>query len=57
MKSPCRNCIEREQGCHSHCIAYRKWKAERDQIVTRMKKDDAASRAMERQVRRKTWRS
>lgn len=57
METPCRNCTEREQGCHSHCIAYRKWKAEHDQIVARMKQDDAANRVMEGQVRRKTWRS
>lgn len=57
METPCRNCTEREQGCRSHCIAYRKWKAEHDQIVARMKQDDAANREMEGQVRRKTWRS
>ena len=25
--SPCMGCEEREVGCHSHCIAYKKWKA------------------------------
>ena len=25
---PCHKCEEREVGCHSHCIAYRKWHAE-----------------------------
>lgn len=39
METPCRNCTEREQGCHSHCIAYRKWKAEHDQIVAAYRKD------------------
>ena len=25
---PCHKCEEREVGCHSHCIAYKKWHAE-----------------------------
>lgn len=26
--SPCKNCEERELGCHDRCIAYRQWKDE-----------------------------
>ena len=25
--APCRDCDEREVGCHSHCMAYKVWKA------------------------------
>ena len=28
LKAPCRDCDEREVGCHAHCIAYKIWKAE-----------------------------
>lgn len=36
MDAPCKNCDERELGCHAHCIAYKKYSAER--VVVRKKK-------------------
>ena len=53
--SPCRDCEERELGCHSHCIAYRRWKAEHDEIAIRKNEDNKANYAMERKIRRKLW--
>lgn len=55
MVSPCKECDERELGCHSHCIAYKRWKAEHGEIVLRMHEDETASRNMENQIRRKLW--
>ena len=28
-KGPCLDCDDRTFGCHDHCIAYKRWKAER----------------------------
>ena len=55
LSSPCRNCDERELGCHSHCIAYKRWKAKHGEIVIRIHEDETASRNMENQIRRKLW--
>lgn len=37
MKGPCHNCADRELGCHDHCIAYRKWKAEVEAVNAKTK--------------------
>lgn len=55
MVSPCKECDERELGCHSHCIAYKRWKAKHGEIVIRIHEDETASRNMENQIRRKLW--
>lgn len=39
---PCRNCTEREQGCHCHCEKYKKWKIafdERKKTIEEAKKN------------------
>ena len=36
MDSPCKNCEDRELGCHAYCIAYKKYDAER--VAVRNKK-------------------
>lgn len=41
-KSPCMGCEEREQGCHSHCVAYRKWAAEKRQDNNKKKWSEMA---------------
>ena len=28
---PCLNCTDRDEICHAHCIAYRLWRAKRDE--------------------------
>lgn len=35
---PCKDCEERELGCHSHCIAYKKFRAEMDEISEKKRK-------------------
>ena len=37
LNGPCKDCDEREIGCHSHCIAYRKYRAEMDEILEKKK--------------------
>ena len=44
MVSPCKECDERELGCHSHCIAYKRWKAKHGEIVIRIHEDETASK-------------
>lgn len=39
--SPCMGCDERERGCHDHCIAYKKWKTEYQNV--RKNLDDTIS--------------
>ena len=41
-KSPCMDYEEREQGCHSHCVAYRKWAAEKRQDNNKLKYNEMA---------------
>ena len=55
MVSPCKECDERELGRHTHCIAYKRWKAKHGEIVIRIHEDETASRNMENQIRRKLW--
>lgn len=55
MVSPCKECDERELGCHSHCIAYKRWKAKYGEIVLKMHEDETANKNMESQIRRKLW--
>lgn len=33
--APCKDCEDRELGCHSHCIAYRKYKDEREKAINK----------------------
>lgn len=53
--SPCKECDERELGCHSYCIAYRRWKATHDKIVLLMHEDDMKTRDIERRSREGLW--
>ena len=53
--SPCKGCEERDIGCHGFCIAYKKWKAEHDEIVLLMHDDVVAGRDMENRIRRDIW--
>lgn len=38
LSGPCKDCEERELGCHSHCIAYKKFRAEIDEISEKKRK-------------------
>lgn len=33
--APCKDCEDRELGCHAHCIAYRKYKDEREKAINK----------------------
>lgn len=33
--APCKDCEDRELGCHSHCIAYKKYKDEREKALNK----------------------
>ena len=37
--APCRNCEDRELGCHSHCIAYKQFSAELEKAREKKAKD------------------
>ena len=36
--SPCRDCNDRHTECHSKCERYIKWKNERDELQTKIRK-------------------
>ena len=36
---PCKNCEEREIGCHSHCIAYKKYRSEIEAVAKKQQED------------------
>ena len=38
--SPCYNCNDRKQGCHSECFKYLFWKSENDKEKEFIRKDD-----------------
>ena len=38
MTTPCKNCKDRHQGCHSECEHYKEWSKVRDKVrAERMK--------------------
>lgn len=44
MITPCIDCTERRQGCHSTCEAYARWRTSYDRMVAEQRKrynDDA----------------
>ena len=53
--SPCKGCEEREPGCHTNCMAYKKWHAEDIKQKEKLKQDKKASLAMECRIRRQLW--
>ena len=53
--SPCKNCEERDIGCHGYCIAYRKWKAEHDHITLLMHEDRHRLFEDEGRMRKGLW--
>lgn len=38
-KNKCKNCDHREVGCHSTCPDYLAWKAEREDVKEKRRKD------------------
>lgn len=59
MTVPCKDCNDREVGCHANCPQYRDYAAEREAI--RQKKsevNDVTNMHMDAQIRRRTqiWR-
>ena len=55
LDAPCKGCEERENGCHTHCMAYKRWRARREEMQTRMHDDDVARRDLEGRLRKQTW--
>lgn len=39
IEAPCKDCEDRELGCHSHCIAYLRYKAELDEVHKKSSED------------------
>jgi len=59
--APCKNCPDREPGCHSECERYAEWRKEHDKGKAKEKKNRAVVYEMdnylierEERVRRKT---
>lgn len=40
--APCKDCQDREPGCHSHCIGYKRWKAEQQKEAKEYEEDRKA---------------
>lgn len=38
MTNPCKDCVDRYPGCHSHCEKYKSWKAEWDSFKEKERK-------------------
>lgn len=55
LVAPCKGCEEREYGCHTHCMAYKRWKAKHEEIKIQMHEDNAANRDLEGRLRKQTW--
>lgn len=41
MKSPCYNCPDRHQGCHSECEKYKEYRAKNEERIALKKKEFA----------------
>ena len=40
MNAPCKNCPDREIGCHSKCNKYSEFRKKRDEELDRKRKED-----------------
>lgn len=41
IKAPCKDCVNRQLGCHATCQLYIKWKELHEWEVKQMRKSDA----------------
>lgn len=54
-KGPCKDCEEREPGCHDHCIAYKMWVSEYHKAEQKLKEDKIRALDVERRIARTLW--
>ena len=54
MTSPCRDCEQRDPGCHSTCKGYQEWKAWREKIDAKKRAEKGVSRSLNKKAM-KTW--
>ena len=46
MNAPCKNCPDREIGCHSKCNKYSEFRKKRDEELDRKRKEDDVAYAI-----------
>lgn len=56
MECPCKNCKEREVGCHGYCELYKNWSDENHRIRTKVQKQQTFDRMIEDDLVRKRMR-
>lgn len=59
MNAPCKNCPDREIGCHSKCNKYSQFRKERDEELDRKRREDdvayAIATGMYRMSKKRIW--
>lgn len=54
IKPPCKNCEDREVGCHSKCEAYMEWAKEHEELREKNRTERVIDFTL-RKLRRKRW--
>ena len=59
MSAPCKNCPDREIGCHSKCNKYLEFRKKRDEELDRKRREDdvayAIAAGMYRMSKKRIW--
>ena len=56
MNAPCRECENREQGCHSRCDLYAEFRKRVDGVKAERERERASTPEFARDVVRQIWR-
>lgn len=53
MTCPCRDCKEREVGCHGYCELYKIWSEENERLRNKIQQESHANRIYEEDLHKK----